>query len=103
MRICPRDKRILRAATIGEASVDVCGKCEGTFFDSEDLIGAAGTAADPSTWDRAETGGILVTPTLVLVQPFKGRRIVGDLSVTDRVLFGLGLRQNLWTWRRGAS
>jgi Zn-finger nucleic acid-binding protein len=57
MRICPRDKRILRAATIGEASVDVCGKCEGTFFDSEDLIGAAGIAADPSTWDRAETGG----------------------------------------------
>jgi Zn-finger nucleic acid-binding protein len=57
MRVCPRDKRILRAATIGEASVDVCGKCEGTFFDSEDLIGAAGIAADPSTWDRAETGG----------------------------------------------
>lgn len=53
--------------------------------------------------DRAESEGILVTPTLVLEQPFKGRRIVGDLSITDRVLVGLGLRQNVWTWRRGTS
>lgn len=53
--------------------------------------------------DRAETEQILVTPTLVLEQPHKGRRIVGDLSATDRVLVGLGLRQSVWSWRRATS
>jgi Zn-finger nucleic acid-binding protein len=48
---------VLRSATIGEASVEICGKCSGTFFDSEDLFAAAGLPADPSTWDRPETGG----------------------------------------------
>lgn len=51
--------------------------------------------------ERAEAEHILATPTLVLQQPHKGRRIVGDLSVTDRVLVGLGLRRHLWSWRKG--
>lgn len=53
--------------------------------------------------DQAESARIIATPTLLLDAPHPGRRIVGDLSVTDRVLVGLGLRQHLWTWRRGMS
>lgn len=53
--------------------------------------------------ERAEADSILVTPTLLLQEPFCGRRIIGDLSVTDRVLAGLGLRPQLWTWRRGKT
>ncbi len=64
IRPCPRDKKVLASATIGEAHVDVCGACGGTYFDSEDLFAAAGIAADPSTWDRAETGGSVKPSTL---------------------------------------
>ena len=42
---------------MGDATVDLCGRCHGTFFDSGEMFMAAGIAADPSTWDRAETGG----------------------------------------------
>ena len=54
--------------------------------------------ADP---ERAERERVLATPTLLVVSPHAGRRIVGDLSVTERVLVGMGLRPNVWTWRRG--
>ena len=42
---------------MGDATVDVCGTCHGTFFDSGEMFMAAGISADPSTWDRTETGG----------------------------------------------
>jgi Zn-finger nucleic acid-binding protein len=54
---CPRDKTIMRETPMGDAIVDVCGKCLGTFFDSGEMFAAAGIAADPSSWDRPETGG----------------------------------------------
>ena len=50
--------------------------------------------------ERAEAEGIIATPTLLVLEPFAGRRIVGDLSATGQVLVGLGLRRHLWTWRR---
>lgn len=55
---------------------------------------------DPS---RAEEERIIATPTLLCVEPHPGRRIVGDLSVTDRVLVALGIKPHLWTWRKGTS
>lgn len=44
---------------MGEATVDLCGRCHGTFFDSGEMFMAAGISADPSTWDREETGGVV--------------------------------------------
>jgi Zn-finger nucleic acid-binding protein len=41
----------------GEATLDVCGKCGGQFFDSGEMFAAFGIKADPSYWDRPETGG----------------------------------------------
>ena len=45
--------------------------------------------ADPEAADRA---GILATPTLVYEHAERPRRIIGDLSDTDRVLAFLGLQ-----------
>ncbi|MBN1177779.1 MAG: circadian clock KaiB family protein [Anaerolineae bacterium] len=42
----------------------------------------------------AEDNKILATPTLVRESPHPTRRIIGDLSDENKVLFGLGLRQN---------
>lgn len=41
--------------------------------------------------DRAESANILITPTLVRQQPLPQRRVVGDLSDTEAVLYGLEL------------
>ena len=54
---CPRDKALLAKHHAGDAELDTCGKCGGTFFDSGELFKAFGIKADPSYWDRPETGG----------------------------------------------
>jgi len=54
---CPRDKTIMKEHEVGEATLDVCGKCGGQFFDSGEMFSAFGIKADPSYWDRPETGG----------------------------------------------
>lgn len=41
--------------------------------------------------EMAEKMGIFATPTLIKDSPPPVRRIIGDLSDTDKVLFGLGL------------
>ena len=41
--------------------------------------------------ELAETERIIATPTLVRVSPPPARRIIGDLSDTEKVLFGLSL------------
>lgn len=42
--------------------------------------------------ELAEAERILATPTLVREQPTPRRRVIGDLSDTERVLASLGLR-----------
>ncbi len=42
---------------IGEATLDECGTCGGRFFDQGEMFAAFGLDADPSYWDRPETGG----------------------------------------------
>jgi len=44
--------------------------------------------ADP---DQATTENIVAVPTLVKKQPLPERRVIGNLTNTDRVLLGLGL------------
>lgn len=44
------------------------------------------------TPERAAADQILAVPTLVRRAPLPMRRIIGDLSVTERVLTGLDLR-----------
>lgn len=56
-RHCPRDRAMMKKQQTGEATLDTCGKCGGTFFDSGEMFAAFGLAADPSYWDRPETGG----------------------------------------------
>ena len=41
--------------------------------------------------DAAEHDGVFATPTLVKVHPLPVRKIIGDFSDRDRVLFGLDL------------
>lgn len=58
-RCCPRDKSLMGNITTGEAVLDVCGRCGGQFFDSGEMFSALGIKADPSYWDRPETGGVV--------------------------------------------
>jgi Zn-finger nucleic acid-binding protein len=55
--LCPRDEMKMEEKKRGEAFLDICGKCGGQFFDSGEMFGAFGIKADPSYWDRPETGG----------------------------------------------
>src|ERR1700720_3673498 len=63
-RACPHDKTQMRHVSAGEAVLDVCGACGGEFFDSGEMFGAFGIKADPSYWDRPETGGAVRDGTL---------------------------------------
>jgi Zn-finger nucleic acid-binding protein len=63
-RACARDKSLMAHVTAGEAVLDVCRKCGGQFFDSGEMFAAFGVKADPSFWDRPETGGIVKDGTL---------------------------------------
>ncbi len=58
-RACPHDKHLMKQKTAGEAILDVCGSCGGQFFDSGEMFAAFGIKADPSFWDRPETGGVV--------------------------------------------
>jgi Zn-finger nucleic acid-binding protein len=62
--LCPRDRTLTTETVMGDAKVDVCGKCRGIFFDSGEMFAASGIAADPSSWDRPETGGVVKEGTL---------------------------------------
>jgi Zn-finger nucleic acid-binding protein len=52
---CPRDHSIMAENVMGEAILDICGKCGGQFFDVGELFSAFGINADPSVWDREDT------------------------------------------------
>src|SRR6185369_14641247 len=54
---CPRDNSLLIVKEVGDAALDACNKCGGQFFDSGEMFAAFGIKADPSYWDRPETGG----------------------------------------------
>jgi Zn-finger nucleic acid-binding protein len=61
---CPRDKTLMGETLRGDAILDVCGKCGGQYFDSGEMFAAFGIKADPSYWDRPETGGGVKDGTL---------------------------------------
>jgi Zn-finger nucleic acid-binding protein len=54
---CPRDKVVMKEFEAGEAMIEVCHKCNGQFFDTGEMYKAFGIQADPSIWDREQTGG----------------------------------------------
>jgi Zn-finger nucleic acid-binding protein len=56
---CPRDHSVMRETRKNDATIDECDKCGGLFFDAGEMFGACGMKADPSYWDRAETGGVM--------------------------------------------
>lgn len=53
--------------------------------------------------ERAESANILITPTLVRQSPPPHRRVVGDLSNTEAVLYGLDLCLGRLSPREGES
>ncbi len=57
--VCPRCRTTMKQKIVGEAVIDLCPKCEGTFFDVGELFAALGTSADPSYWDRSESAGVV--------------------------------------------
>lgn len=61
---CPRDHALLQVQEVGEAELDICGTCGGQFFDSGEMFAAFGVKADPSYWDREETGGSVKNSTI---------------------------------------
>lgn len=54
---CPRDHNMMKEVKLADAFLDVCEKCGGQFFDAGEMFAACGIKADPSYWDREETGG----------------------------------------------
>ncbi len=56
---CPRDHQVMEEVNKNGAFIDICAKCGGMFFDQGEMFGACGLKADPSYWDRAETGGVM--------------------------------------------
>jgi Zn-finger nucleic acid-binding protein len=67
-RKCPRDKALMGHQKEGDATLDLCGKCGGQFFDSGEMFKAFGIKADPSYWDRPETGGVVTQSELPCAQ-----------------------------------
>lgn len=45
--------------------------------------------------ELAEEEKVLATPTLIKVSPLPARRVIGDLSDVQRVIWGLGLATRL--------
>lgn len=56
---CPRDHSVMEEVNKNASFIDICGKCGGMFFDQGEMFGACGLKADPSYWDRPETGGVM--------------------------------------------
>ena len=61
---CPRDHSVMKEHEQGEAVLDICQKCHGQFFDTGEMFGAFGVKADPSIWDRPESGGTVRDGTI---------------------------------------
>ena len=56
---CPRCRLAMVAPLQMDAFIDQCKDCRGTFFDQGEMFAALGAKADPSYWDRPETGGVM--------------------------------------------
>ena len=56
---CPRDHSVMEEVNKNASFIDICQKCGGMFFDQGEMFGACGVKADPSYWDRPETGGVM--------------------------------------------
>jgi circadian clock protein KaiB len=70
-----------------QAVANLTALCE-TYLPGRHEIEIVDVFLDPR---RALAESILITPTLVSVSPFPGRKIVGDLSQTEPILQILGL------------
>lgn len=49
--------------------------------------------------ERAEQDRVLATPMLIKLEPSPEQRVVGDMSITDKVYLGLGLGPSSWLSR----
>src|SRR5687767_14277098 len=56
---CPRCKVNMKETHSQGTFLDDCERCGGVFFDQGEMFAALGTTADPSYWDRPETGGVM--------------------------------------------
>ena len=54
---CPRCNVAMEEFLQAGTFLDRCNQCSGIFFDQGEMFATLGTHADPSYWDRPETGG----------------------------------------------
>jgi Zn-finger nucleic acid-binding protein len=54
---CPRCRVDMTETRKEGTFLDECPRCSGVFFDQGEMFAALGATADPSYWDRPETGG----------------------------------------------
>jgi len=69
------------------AIADATRLCDG-YLDGRHELSVVDVYEDPTAVLR---DGVLATPTLVRNRPLPMRKVVGDLSETDRVLVALGI------------
>lgn len=79
---CPRDKTVMDETEKNSAFIDICGKCGGMFFDQGEMFGACGIKADPSYWDRPETGGQMRDSTIHCAR-CDGHMLIQDIRKGD--------------------
>lgn len=79
---CPRCKSEMREAWYKNAFIDNCNKCKGTFFDQGEMFAVLGATADPSYWDRPETGG-RVRPGKILCPRCSAEMLLQDVAKDD--------------------
>lgn len=81
--VCPRCKVDMKEIVQLNTFIDVCEKCGGTFFDQGEMFAALGTTADPSYWDRPETGGN-VRPGNIACPRCNAAMLLQDVKYEDK-------------------
>ena len=100
---CPRDKTLMTEVHRGEAYLDECPQCGGTFFDQGEMFAALGLHADPSYWDRPECqGGMADAP--IHCPRCDGHMVLQTVQQGDKVeLDRCGHCQGIWLDRGEAE
>ena len=95
--LCPRCNVLLHEIKEGEALIERCTRCAGSFFDQGEMFAALGTHADPSYWDREETGGVVREGGVKCIR-CKSHMLLQDVAYGDDkvVIDRCGHCQGIW-------
>ncbi len=79
---------VVRGTQLSDRAIGTLQRLESEYLNDDATVEIVDVREDP---EAAEQAGVLATPLLVRVAPEPTRRIVGDLSDTERVRWSLGL------------